>query len=83
MKYRWQSYAPVLTDMFLNSKNFVHWSLVPKTFWILKSELLYLQKFSSIKHFETELEKYIYYNSIRIKDKLKGLSPVMFRTQSN
>ena len=52
-------------------------------FGILKSELLYLQKFSSIKHIETELEKYIYYyNNFRIKEKLKGLSPVNFRTQS-
>jgi putative transposase len=53
-------------------------------FGLLKSELLYLQKFSSIKNFEYELEKYIdYYNNFRIKEKLKGLSPVMFRTQSN
>ena len=52
-------------------------------FGILKSELLCLQKFYSIKHFETELEKYIhYYNNFRIKEKLKGLSPVNFRTQS-
>jgi putative transposase len=53
-------------------------------FGLLKSELLYLQKFSSIQHFESELEKYIYYyNNHRIKAKLKGLSPVMFRTQSS
>ena len=49
----------------------------------LKSELLYLQKFSSIKHYETEVEKYIYnYNNFIIKEKQKGLSPVYFRTQS-
>jgi putative transposase len=53
-------------------------------FGLLKSELLYLQKFSSIEHFESELKNYIYYyNNHRIKAKLKGLSPVMFRTQSN
>ncbi len=53
-------------------------------FGLHKSKLLYLQKISSIKHFETELENYIYYyNNLRIKDKLKGLSPVIFRTQSN
>lgn len=52
-------------------------------FGILKSELLYLQKFSSIKDFESELKKYIYYyNNNRIKGKLNGLSPVKFRTQS-
>jgi len=53
-------------------------------FGLLKSELLYLQKFSSIENFESELKNYIhYYNNFRIKEKLKGLSPVMFRTQSN
>jgi transposase InsO family protein len=53
-------------------------------FGLLKSELLYLQKFSSIENFEYELRSYIhYYNNFRIKEKLKGLSPVMFRTQSN
>lgn len=52
-------------------------------FGLLKSELLYLQKFSSIENFEYELKKYIYYyNNNRIKAKLKGLSPVNFRTQS-
>jgi putative transposase len=52
-------------------------------FGILKSELLYLQKFESMQHFENELKEYIaYYNNHRIKAKLKGLSPVMFRTQS-
>jgi transposase InsO family protein len=53
-------------------------------FGLLKSELLYLKKFSSIEHFESELKIYInYYNNYRIKAKLNGLSPVMFRTQSN
>lgn len=52
-------------------------------FGLHKSELLYLQKFSSIEHSESELNSYIYYyNNHRIKVKLKGLSPVMFRTQS-
>jgi len=49
----------------------------------LKSELLYLQKFDNIKHFVNELHDYIhYYNNHRIKEKLKGLSPVQYRTQS-
>jgi putative transposase len=53
-------------------------------FGLLKSELLYLQKFTSIQNFESELENYIgYYNNLRIKSKLKGLSPVRFRTQSS
>ena len=52
-------------------------------FGLLKSELLYLQKFSSIEEFEKELKDYIfYYNNVRIKQKLKGLSPVQYRNQS-
>lgn len=52
-------------------------------FGILKSELLYLQKFKSMSEFEDELIKYIdYYNNDRIKLKLNGLSPVKYRTQS-
>jgi transposase InsO family protein len=51
-------------------------------FGLLKSELFYLQKFDDIEHFINELHDYIfYYNNHRIKAKLKGLSPVQFRTQ--
>lgn len=57
---------------------------VIENFWgILKSELLYLQKFSSAEEFISELKKYIkYYNNDRIKAKLKGMSPVKYRTHS-
>jgi transposase InsO family protein len=50
-------------------------------FGLLKSELLYLEEFESMDYFKQELEKYIYYyNHIRIKAKLKGKSPVQYRT---
>jgi transposase InsO family protein len=49
-------------------------------FGILKTELLYLQEFESMKHFAKELVEYLdYYNHRRIKQKLKGMSPVHFR----
>jgi len=52
-------------------------------FGLLKSELLYLQKFDSIEHFETELIAYLeYYNRRRIKAKLKGLPPASHRQQA-
>ncbi|MDC0764154.1 IS3 family transposase [Brevibacillus sp. AG] len=52
-------------------------------FGILKSEFLYTQQFESVEHFKRELAKYIdYYNCKRIKTKLKGLSPVQYRTQT-
>ncbi|MDO8714222.1 MAG: IS3 family transposase, partial [Polynucleobacter sp.] len=41
------------------------------------------RRFESIESFKTELKEYIhYYNHDRIKQKLKGLSPVNYRTQS-
>lgn len=51
-------------------------------FGLLKSELLYLQEFESMEHFERELEEYIYYyNHKRMKAKLNDLSPIEYRTQ--
>ena len=53
-------------------------------FGVLKSEMLYLQEFDNVEHFVSELHDYIdYYNNHRIKEKLKGLSPVEYRTQSS
>lgn len=50
-------------------------------FGIMKSELLYLQNFKSIFEFKSALKDYIeYYNNNRIKLKLKGKSPVQYRT---
>lgn len=48
-------------------------------FGIMKSQLLYLQKFESVEQFTLELHKYIrYYNNDRIKLKLNGMSPVKY-----
>ena len=58
-------------------------SIMENFFGLLKSELLYLREFKSIEEFKIELEKYIdYYNNKRIKGKLKGMSPVQYRTHS-
>ena len=49
-------------------------------FGLLKSELLYLQEFTSVEHFISELVAYIeWYNTKRIKLKLDGMSPVDYR----
>lgn len=59
-------------------------SVMENFFGILKSELLYLQKFENVDHFINELHGYIYYyNNHRLKAKLKGLSPVEYRIQSS
>ncbi len=52
-------------------------------FGIMKTEFFYRKKFECIESFKKELCEYIhYYNHDRIKQKLKGLSPVNYRTQS-
>jgi putative transposase len=49
-------------------------------FGIMKSELLYAEKFESSNQFIKSLEEYInYYNNRRIKSRLKGKSPVQYR----
>jgi putative transposase len=58
-------------------------AVIENFFGILKSELLYTQRFESMEHFKAELIKYIeYYNHKRIKAKLKGMSPVQYRTHA-
>ncbi|CAM3845173.1 Integrase catalytic domain-containing protein [Polynucleobacter arcticus] len=52
-------------------------------FGVMKTEFFYQQKFETIELFKAQLREYIdYYNHDRIKQKLKGLSPVNYRTQS-
>ena len=56
-------------------------AMMENFFGIMKSELLYLQEFKDMDHFKQELRKYIrYYNNDRIKLRLKGKSPVQYRT---
>lgn len=51
-------------------------------FGTLKSELFYLEKFEDAEDLKAKVRSYIrYYNHHRIQLKLKGLSPVMYRTQ--
>jgi putative transposase len=58
-------------------------AVIENFFGILKSELLYLKEFESVEHFKQELVKYMdYYNHKRIKRKLKGMSPVQYRTHT-
>ncbi|WP_141684921.1 IS3 family transposase [Burkholderia stabilis] len=52
-------------------------------FGTLKSECFKRQHFTCVEQLRETLERYIhYYNHERIKLKLKGLSPVQYRTQS-
>lgn len=56
-------------------------SVVENFFGLLKSELFYLKNYSNIEELEKDLIEYInYYNNKRIKSKLKGMSPINYRT---
>ncbi|VLP99826.1 IS3-Spn1, transposase [Streptococcus pneumoniae] len=60
-------------------------SMMESFFGILKSEMFYgyEKSFQSLKQLEQAIVDYIdYYNNKRIKVKLKGLSPVQYRTKS-
>ena len=49
----------------------------------LKVEMFYGEKFESVNTFIDELKRYIeYYNNERISLKLKGMSPIQYRTHS-
>ena len=46
-------------------------------------ELFYMKEYKTIEELEKDIIEYIdYYNSKRIKSKLKGMSPVQYRTHS-
>ena len=55
-------------------------SVMEYFFGLMKSELLYVNRFDSMDDFKRQLADYIdYYNNKRIKLKLK-MSPVQYRT---
>jgi len=87
-QYQMKPYQNMLKDKGIRQSmsrkgNCLDNAVMENFFGHLKSELLYLEEFSSIEHFTAELVEYMdYYNNRRIKAKLKGLSPVLFRIQA-
>ena len=58
-------------------------SMMENFFRIMKSELLYAEKFESPEDFTKALEGYIdYYNNKRIQAKTKWMPPVQYRVAS-
>ena len=50
---------------------------------IIKSEMFYLQKFRDFDHLKHAIDEYIcFYNTKRLQEKLKGLTPVEYRNQT-
>ena len=86
--YQHATYRKIVAEMGMKQSmsrkgNCLDNAMMENFFGIMKSELLYLQEFESVDHFNTELKKYIYYyNNKRIKLRLKGKSPIQYRTIS-
>ena len=58
-------------------------SVMENFFGRLKTEMFIGETFSSIEDFQQKLEEYIcYFNNERVSLKLKGMSPIQFRTHS-
>jgi transposase InsO family protein len=80
--YRRQLAAHGLTQSMSRKGNCLDNAAMESFFATLKSEFFYLNKFDSVAQLEDGLREYIhYYNHERIKTKLKGLSPIQYRTQ--
>ena len=86
--YQMPGYQNVLKDHGIQQSmsrkgNCLDNAVMENFFGILKKEFFYGKQFESIASFKAELKRYIqYYNHDRIKEKLKGLSPVQYRSQS-
>ncbi|AZN37612.1 IS3 family transposase [Iodobacter ciconiae] len=81
-KYRQQLAGKGLVQSMSRKGNCHDNATMESFFGTLKSEFFYQEKFTSIEQLEQGIVDYIhYYNHDRIKLKLKGLSPVQYRTQ--
>ncbi|SFX42984.1 Integrase core domain-containing protein, partial [Thermoactinomyces sp. DSM 45891] len=82
-KYQHSLKQREITQSMSRKGNCLDNAVIENFFGLLKSELLYLHTFVSMDHFKQELEDYIhYYNHKRLKIKLKGMSPVQYRTHT-
>ena len=83
--YQHQRYQKTLIDKNIvqsmsRKGNCLDNAMMENFFGLMKSELLYLQKWDSVEQFKKELIRYIhYYNNDRIKLRLNGKSPVQYR----
>lgn len=59
-------------------------ALMENFFGLLKQEMYYGEELISYEELKSKIEQYIkYYNHVRIKEKLNGMSPVQYRLQDN
>ena len=87
-QYQMKQYQSLLKDKGIRQSmsrksNCLDNSLAENFFGLLKSELFYMKEYKTIEELEKDIIEYIdYYNNKRIKSKLKGMSPVQYRTHS-
>lgn len=87
-QYQMSKYQKTLKDrgmvQSMSRKGNCHDNAAMESFFgVLKTELLYLETFTSVDQLKRAIAKYIhYYNHDRIKMKLGGLSPVQYRLQA-
>jgi transposase InsO family protein len=85
--YRMKQYRKQLEDrgvvQSMSRKGNCHDNAVMESFFgVLKSEMFHRKKFNNIDQLRVAITSFIdYYNYERIKSRLKGLSPVEYRTQ--
>ena len=88
----WQYQQPIyqhllkkqgVTQSMSRKANCLDNAVIESFFGTLKAEFFHLNRFESIEQLQAGIRQYIhYYNHQRIKLKLKGLSPVQYRTQA-
>jgi len=72
-----------LTQSMSRKGNCLDNAVAENFFGILKTEMYHRKKFDSAEHLMEEIKDYIeYYNTKRIKVKLKGLTPIEYRNQA-
>ena len=84
-QYQMKQYQTILKDKGITQSmsrkgNCLDNAIIENFFGILKSELFYLKQYKSITQLKHEIKEYIiYYNNDRIKQNLKGMSPIQYR----
>ena len=80
--YQHQLRARNMVQSMSGKRNCLDNAAMESFFATLKCEYFYLNKFNSFEELRDGIWHYIhYYNHDRMKVKLKGLSPVQYRTQ--
>ncbi|WXK34694.1 IS3 family transposase (plasmid) [Mycetohabitans rhizoxinica] len=81
-EYRRRLEERAITQSMSRRGNCLDNAAIESFFGTLKSEFYYLNEFRNVEELRTGIDNYIrYYNHDRIKVKLRGLSPVEYRTR--